>query len=194
MDLPPGLETGLDASHTYDHPFTTKPSADRSDLGAFYPIVAHAAHVPVVEVDVETGLVRFLDYVAVHDCGTMLNPASLDGQIAGGIAQGIGTALYEELVYDPSGQLRTASFLDYLLPAAAEVPAIRIGHQETPSPYTPFGLKGSGEGGRMVAPAAITSAVQDALAPLGVDVTELPMTPDRIVRWVREARARSGAG
>ncbi len=190
MSLPAELETGLDASHTYDHPFTTPPSADRSDLGAFYPIVAHAAHLPVVEIDVDTGLVKFLDYVAVHDCGTMMNPAALEGQIAGGIAQGIGTALYEEFVYDSEGQLRTASLLDYLLPTAAEVPSIRIGHQETPSPYTPYGLKGSGEGGRMVAPAAIANAVQDALAPLGVEVSELPITPDRIVRWVREARAR----
>ena len=190
MSLPAELETGLDASHTYDHPFTTPPSADRSDLGAFYPIVAHAAHVPVVEIDIDTGLVKFLDYVAVHDCGTMMNPAALDGQIAGGIAQGIGTALYEEFVYDSEGQLRTASLLDYLLPTAAEVPSIRIGHQETPSPYTPYGLKGSGEGGRMVAPAAVANAVQDALAPLGIEVSELPITPDRIVRWVRQAQAR----
>jgi CO/xanthine dehydrogenase Mo-binding subunit len=189
MSLPADMETGLDASHTYDHPFTTPPSADRSDLGAFYPIVAHAAHIPVVEVDVDTGLVRFLDYVAVHDCGTMMNPAALEGQIAGGVAQGIGTALYEELVYDDQGQLRTASFLDYLLPTAAEVPPIRIGHQETPSPYTPYGLKGSGEGGRMVAPAAVASAVQDALAPFGIEISELPITPDRIVRMVRAARA-----
>src|SRR5262249_46422584 len=190
MSLPTDLETGLDANHTYDHPFTTPPSADRSDLGAFYPMMAHAAHIPVVEVDIETGQVKFLDYVAVHDCGTMMNPAALEGQIAGGIAQGIGTALYEELVYDGEGQLRTASFLDYLLPTATEVPEIRIGHQETPSPYTAYGLKGSGEGGRMVSPAAVASAVQDALLPLGIEVTELPVTPTRVVRWVREARGR----
>jgi CO/xanthine dehydrogenase Mo-binding subunit len=190
MSLPADLETGLTASHTYDHPFTTPPSADRSDLGVFYPIMAHACHIPVVEVDVDTGRVTFLDYVAVHDCGTMMNPAALEGQIAGGIAQGIGTALYEELRYDGQGQLLTASFLDYLLPTASEVPVVRIGHQETPSPYTAYGLKGSGEGGRMVAPAAVASAVQDALRPLGVEVSELPITPDRIVRWVREARAR----
>ena len=190
MSLPADLETGLDASHTYDHPFTTPPSADRSDLGVFYPMMAHAAHIPVVEVDIETGHVKFLDYVAVHDCGTMMNPAALEGQIAGGIAQGIGTALYEELVYDGQGQLLTASFLDYLLPTATEVPEIRIGHQETPSPYTAYGLKGSGEGGRMVSPAAVASALQDALLPLGIEVTELPVTPTRVVRWVREARAR----
>jgi carbon-monoxide dehydrogenase large subunit len=190
MSLPADLETGLDASHTYDHPFTTPPSADRSDLGVFYPMMAHAAHIPVVEVDIETGHVKFLDYVAVHDCGTMMNPAALEGQIAGGVAQGIGTALYEELVYDGQGQLLTASFLDYLLPTATEVPEIRIGHQETPSPYTAYGLKGSGEGGRMVSPAAVASAVQDALLPLGIEVTELPVTPTRVVRWVREARAR----
>ena len=126
------------------------------------------------------GRSRFLAYAAVHDCGTLVNPRSLAGHIVGGTAQGIGTALYEEFVYDDDGQLLTCSFLDYLIPSAMEVPELRIGHVETPSPYTPHGIKGGGEGGRMMAPAAINVAVNDALAPLGVRVTELPMTPDRL--------------
>jgi CO/xanthine dehydrogenase Mo-binding subunit len=106
----------------------------------------------------------------------------------GGTAQGIGTALYEEFVYDEEGQLLTASYLDYLIPTAIEVPELKIGHHETPSPWTPHGIKGGGEGGRMMAPAAINVAVNDALAPLGVRLTELPMTPDRILAAIRAAR------
>lgn len=188
MDLPEDMESGLEARHTYDHPYTTPPSADRKDLGAFYPIMGHAAHVPVVEVDIESGEVKFLKYVAVHDVGTIVNPGSLRGQIAGGIAQGIGTALYEEHVYDENGQNLSGTFLDYLLPTAMEVPEISIGHVETPSPFTEYGVKGGGEGGRMVAPAAVASAVEDALRPLGIRVDELPITPEKIARWVAAAR------
>src|SRR5262249_16566958 len=118
LDLPPGMESGLEARHTYDHPYLTKPSADRKDLGAFYPMMAHGAHVPVVEVEPATGRVRFLRYVAVHDVGTIVNPKSLRGQITGGITQGIGMALYEQSAYDADGQPLTASFMDYLLPTA----------------------------------------------------------------------------
>jgi CO/xanthine dehydrogenase Mo-binding subunit len=163
------------------------PSPDRKDLGVFYPFMGHACHIPVVEVDTETGAVTFLHYAAVHDCGTLVNPRSLAGHIVGGTAQGIGTALYEEYVYDPVGQLLSSSYLDYLIPSAMEVPELSIGHVETPSPYTPHGVKGGGEGGRMMAPAAINTAVNDALAPLGVRLTELPMTPDRILAALREA-------
>jgi CO/xanthine dehydrogenase Mo-binding subunit len=187
--FPEDLESGLEESKVFDHPYTTMPSADRSDLGVFYPFVGHACHVPVVEVDVATGEVRILAYAAVHDCGTLVNPRSLAGHIVGGTAQGIGTALYEEYVYDEQGQLVTSSYLDYLIPSAMEVPALRIGHVETPSPYTPHGIKGGGEGGRMMAPAALNSAVNDALAPLGVRVTELPMTPDRLRAAIRAAGA-----
>jgi CO/xanthine dehydrogenase Mo-binding subunit len=123
----------------------------------------------------------------VHDCGTLVNPRSLAGHIVGGTAQGIGTALYEEFVYDDDGQLLTSSFLDYLIPTAMEVPEIKIGHHETPSPWTPHGIKGGGEGGRMMAPAAINVAVNDALAPLGIRLTELPLTPDRIRAALRAA-------
>lgn len=190
LDLPPGLESGLEARHTYDHPYLTPPSPDRKDLGAFYPMMAHAAHIPVVEVDPETGQVRILRYIAVHDVGTIVNPKSLRGQIAGGTTQGIGMALYEQCVYDAEGQSLTASFMDYLLPTAMEVPRFEIGHVETPSPFTAYGVKGGGEGGRMVAPAAVASAVEDALAPLGIRIDEVPMTPERIVALVEAARGR----
>ncbi|HZD65657.1 MAG TPA: xanthine dehydrogenase family protein molybdopterin-binding subunit, partial [Acidimicrobiales bacterium] len=147
--LPEEIESGLEASKVYDHPYTTMPSDDRSDLGVFYPFVGNACHIPVVEVDVETGQVSFLAYTAVHDAGTVVNPRSLAGQILGGTAQGIGTALYEEYVYGEDGQLLTSSYMDYLIPTAMEVPEVVIGHQETPSPYTVHGIKGGGEGGRM---------------------------------------------
>jgi CO/xanthine dehydrogenase Mo-binding subunit len=185
--FPADMESGLDASHVFDHPWTTMPSPDRTDLGVFYPFMGHACHLPVVEVDTGTGAVRFLHYAAVHDCGTLVNPRSLAGHVVGGTAQGIGTALHEEFVYDDSGQLLSASFLDYLIPTAMEVPELTIGHVETPSPYTPHGVKGGGEGGRMMAPAAINAAVNDALAPLGVRLTELPLTPERILSALRAA-------
>ncbi len=186
--FPEDMESGLEESKVFDHPYTTMPSADRNDLGVFYPFMGHACHVPVVEVDIETGRVSFLSYAAVHDCGTLVNPRSLAGHIVGGTAQGIGTALYEEYVYDEDGQLLTSSYLDYLIPTAMEVPELKIGHHETPSPWTPHGIKGGGEGGRMMAPAAINVAVNDALAPLGVRLAELPMTPDRILAAMRAAR------
>ena len=186
--FPEDMESGLEESKVFDHPYTTMPSADRKDLGVFYPFMGHACHVPVIEVDIETGRVSFLSYAAVHDCGTLVNPRSLAGHIVGGTAQGIGTALYEEYVYDEDGQLLTSSYLDYLIPTAMEVPELKIGHHETPSPWTPHGIKGGGEGGRMMAPAAINVAVNDALAPLGVRLTELPMTPDRILAAIRAAR------
>ena len=186
--FPEDMESGLEESKVFDHPYTTMPSADRKDLGVFYPFMGHACHVPVIEVDIETGQVSFLSYAAVHDCGTLVNPRSLAGHIVGGTAQGIGTALYEEYVYDSGGQLLTSSYLDYLIPTAMEVPELKVGHHETPSPWTPHGIKGGGEGGRMMAPAAINVAVNDALAPLGVRLTELPMTPDRIMAAIRAAR------
>ena len=189
LDIPRDEESGLAASFTYDHPYTTRPSADRKDLGAFYPIVSHACHIPVVEVDPETGVVTVLDYLAVNDCGTVMNPQLLDGQVVGGIAQGIGAALLEEYVYDENGQLATSTFMDYLLPTAHDVPPrVRVVHEETPSPFTEYGVKGGGEGGRMVAPIALASAVEDALRPFGVRVDELPMTPERIVAWIETAR------
>jgi CO/xanthine dehydrogenase Mo-binding subunit len=180
LELPEGMEGGLEGSFTYDHPYASMPSDDRKDLGAFYPIMGHACHVAVVEVDVETGRVEFLKYVAVHDVGTVMNPRSLQGQIRGGIAQGIGIALYEEVRYGPDGVNLTASLDDYLLPGAPDVPKVEVYHHETPSPFTEYGVKGGGEGGRMVAPPAVTRAVEDALAPFGIQIEALPITMEEI--------------
>ena len=191
LDLPEDMESGLEGSYTYDHPYTTYPSDDRKDLGAFYPIMGHAAHVVVVEVDVETGRVHFLKYVAVQDSGTVVNPRSLKGQIRGGIAQGIGLALIEEVAYGPDGQCLTSTFEDYLLPTAPDVPNIDVLHHETPSPFTEYGVKGGGEGGRMVAPPAVTRAVEDALSPFGLAIDEMPITMEKIALMVRDARARA---
>jgi CO/xanthine dehydrogenase Mo-binding subunit len=182
-DLPEGMESGLEGSFTYDHPYTTMPSDDRTDLGAFYPMMGHAVHVVVVEVDVETGHVHFLKFLAVHDVGTVVNPRSLQGQIRGGIAQGLGVTLMEHVRHDASGHALTGSFEEYLLPLAGDVPNIEVLHHETPSPYTAYGVKGGGEGGRMVAPCAITTAVEDALAPFGVRIDALPITAEQIVGW-----------
>src|SRR6266480_5885729 len=190
FDLPADMESGLEGSFTYDHPYTTAPSEDRKDLGVSYPIMGHAAHIPIVEVDIKTGQVKFLKYLAVHDVGTVVNPRSLQGQIRGGIAQGIGVALYEEVRYSPEGQNLTATMNDYLVPTIAEVPNIEIYHHETPSPYTAYGVKGGGEGGRMVAPPAVTSAVEDALKPFGIKIDEMPITSEKIVLWVSQVLAK----
>lgn len=179
LSFPKGddFRSGLVAQYTYDHPLTTMPKPDRSDLGIFYPIVGHACHIAIVEIDEETNVTRFLRYVAVHDAGTILNPMTVNGQIRGGIAQGIGTALYEKYHFDEQGQLLTGSLADYAVPTAMEVPDIIVDHVETPSPYTEFGMKGCGEGGRLAAMPAIAAAIDDAFADEGLFITELPVTP-----------------
>ena len=155
------------------------------DTGTF----SYACHAATVAVDTETGQVQILDYVIVEDGGKLVNPMIVDGQVFGGTAQGVGTALYEEMPFDAQGQPLATTLADYLLPSATEVPAIRIEHIETPSPYTRFGQKGIGEGGAIAPPAAIANAVNDALAPLGVEITESPLTPRRILEAVLERRA-----
>src|SRR5437870_4315645 len=145
-------------------------------------------HAAVVEVDAETGTVRLLRYVAVDDCGTMINPLVVEGQIHGGIAHGIGNALLEEIVYDETGQLVTGTLMDYALPRATDVPRLEVHHVVTPSPLNPLGVKGAGEGGTLPAPAAIANAVADALRPLGVEVTEMPLTRERLWRRLRATR------
>lgn len=190
LDLPEDVESGLEASFTFDHPYTTLPSADRKDLGVFYPFMGHACHIAVVEVDPETGQITYHQYGAVHDAGTVVNPMTLDGHITGGGAQGLGTALFEEYAYDDQGQMLNANFMDYLIPTAMDVPHFDIDHHETPSPFTPYGIKGGGEGGRMMAPGVISAAIEDALRPFGVKVTELPITPNKIVSWIEEAKQK----
>jgi CO/xanthine dehydrogenase Mo-binding subunit len=187
LDLPPDMESGLAAQSTYDHPLTTLPSDDRSDLGIFYPFVGHAWHIGVVEVDVETGKLKFLKYAAVHDAGTVVNPKTLDGQIIGGTVQGLGTALYEEYLYDDQGRVRNEQFEYYHLPSSMDVPVMVVEHQETPSPYTPYGIKGAGEGGRMLTPAVLSAAIEDALSPYGARITSLPISAEQIVEWAAKS-------
>ena len=151
---------------------------------------SNGAHAAVVEVDPETGTVRILKYVAVDDCGTMINPMVVEGQIHGGIAHGISNALLEEIVYDGAGQLVTGTLMDYALPRASDVPRLEVHHVVTPSPLNPLGIKGAGEGGTLPAPAALANAVADALRPLGVEVTEMPLTRERLWRRVRAAASR----
>ena len=171
--LPAGEEPGLDATAHYEPPPSTH---------------ANATHLATVEVDIETGQVKILRYIVVEDCGTIINPLVVNGQIQGGVAQGIGTALYEQVVYDENGQFLTGTLMDYLAPTAVDVPQVEIGHIESPSPYTPGGIKGMGEGGAIAPPAAIANAVADALAPFSVRVNEVPLTPERVLKLIDRGR------
>jgi len=141
---------------------------------------ASAVHVAQVEVDVETGGVKLLRYVVAHDCGKVINPVIVEGQVHGGVAQGIGGALFEDMAYNEAGQLLTGSLMDYALPKADDLPPIETVHLEFPSPRNPLGAKGLGEGGAISPPAAIANAIEDALAPFGVRITETPVTPARV--------------
>ncbi len=145
----------------------------------------------MVEVDRETGVVTLLRYVAVDDCGRVVNPALVEGQVAGGVAQGIGGALSEWSIHDETGQLLTATLMDYAVPRADDLPAIDVHHQETPAPSIPGGFKGAGEGGTTGAPAAVLNAVNDALAPLGVALSDLPLTAERVWRAVHDRATAS---
>jgi carbon-monoxide dehydrogenase large subunit len=149
---------------------------------------ANATHVCTCEVDVDTGVVTLLRYIVSEDCGPMINPTVVEGQIAGGTVQGIGGALFEHLAYDPDGNPMASTFMDYLMPTMAEIPVIEYGHVETPS-SGPGGYKGVGEGGAIGAPPAVINAVADALAPLGVTITELPLSPANVRRLIEEAQA-----
>ena len=180
--LPPTLDAGLEVVTGY------RPEVD---TGTF----SYACHAVVVSVDTQLGHVELLDYVIVEDGGTLVNPMVVDGQIIGGTAQGIGTALYEEMPYDIQGQPLASTLADYMLPGATEMPPLRIEHMQTPSPYTRFGQKGLGEGGAIAPPAAIVNAINDALAPLGVELTETPATPRRILAAIEAAELeRTGSG
>ena len=142
-----------------------------------YPCYAFEVHVVYVEIDPDTAQPVLRRYVCGHDCGVMINPDIVHGMTYGGIAHGIGAALYEKFAYTADGQLASGTFMDYLIPGALEVPAITIVDHCTPSPLTTFGQKGSGEAGYLGAPAAIANGVNDALAPLGATIDTLPMTP-----------------
>jgi carbon-monoxide dehydrogenase large subunit len=161
--LPPELGPGLSATVYFDPPG---------------PTFSGAVHVAVVEVDRDTGRARVGRYVVVEDCGPIVNPMIVEGQIHGAVAQGFGEALLESLVYDAGGQLLTATLMDYALPRADDLPGFEIGHLETPAPLMPGGVKGMGEGGTIGAPAALANAVADAVRPLGVRITTLPIRPE----------------
>jgi carbon-monoxide dehydrogenase large subunit len=147
----------------------------------------NGTHVAEVEVDAMTGGVTILNYVVGHDSGNVINPMIVDGQVQGGVAHGIGNALFEFMKYDADAQPLTTTFADYLMPMANDVPACVIEHVETPNPLNPLGVKGAGEGGTIPAPAAIIAAIEDALAPFGVHFAEMPLTPDRIVAALQAA-------
>jgi aerobic carbon-monoxide dehydrogenase large subunit len=151
---------------------------------------SNGTHVAEVEVDIDTGAVKILRYTVVHDCGTVINPMVVEGQIVGGIAHGVGNALFERLIHDRDGAPQTVNFAEYLLPTAPDMPPLDIRHIETASPLNPLGMKGAGEGGTIASIAAIVGAVENALSPLGITISEAPITPARIAALVSAARAR----
>jgi carbon-monoxide dehydrogenase large subunit len=174
------------------------PADRREELGStqsYDPIFgtsATAAHLAVVEVNPQTYQVRVERFIVAEDCGRIVNPMIVDGQVHGGVAQGIGAALFEEVVFNDDGQPLTASLVDYLIPTAAEIPDIEVVHIEADSPTTLGGYRGMGEGGTIGAPAAIANALSDALSPLGIEITDLPATPERLHRLVESARSLQG--
>ena len=169
----PGTEPGLEATAYF--------GPDRGST-------ASGVHAMIVEVDPETAMVDIKRYLVVHDCGTIINPMLVEGQIHGGVAQGIGNAFYEQLIYDEQGQLLNASFMDYLIPTATDVPPIETAHRETPSPYNVVGLKGVGEAGCIPTGALFAQAVEDALAGFGVEITEIPLSPNRLFELIEAAK------
>ena len=176
--FPKGIDPGLQAEATF-----------RVDQLAY----ANACHVVEAQVDIETGGVRLLRYVAIQDSGRRVNPLIVEGQVHGGIAHGVGNGLFEWMGYDGDGQPVTTNFADYLLPTATELPKFETLYKETPSPHNPLGVKGVGEIGVIPAPAAVVSAVEDALSPFGVHIAQMPITPHRLLEMIAQAKGRSGA-
>ena len=172
-NMPEGVEPGLEATTFYDPPNFT------------YPF---GAHVAVVEVDPDTGHIELRRYLAVDDCGLQINPMIVEGQVHGGVVQGIGQALWEGAVYDDNGQLLTGSMLDYALPRADVLPDIESLSTITPSPHHPLGLKGVGETGTIASTITVYNAIMDALRPLGVDRIDMPLTPERVWQAIREGK------
>ena len=156
----------------------------------YFGTTSSATHIVMLEIDPETCRVKLDRYVVAEDCGRIINPMIVDGQVHGAVSQGIGAALYEEVIYDGAGQLLTASLADYVIPTATEVPSMSTVHLETEAPSTVGGFRGMGEGGTIGAPAAIANALADALAPLGIEIFELPMTPERLFRLIEQAKTR----
>jgi CO/xanthine dehydrogenase Mo-binding subunit len=179
------MEPSPEATFVWTAPDRT--SADELGRAKGYLTAANACHLAAVEVDPETGQVQILTYCIVDDCGTRLNPAILEGMVQGAFAQGVGAALLEENVYDDDGNPLTSTYMDYLLPTIHEVPFTQRASLVTPSPFTPLGAKGAGEGAINTTPAAIMCAINDALRPLGVRITEVPASPDRLWSLINSA-------
>ena len=173
---PVGVDAGLEETYYYEPPTVTW---------------SYAAHAAVLEVDIELGRVGIEKYVIAHDCGVVVNPMLVEGQIVGGAAQGIGGALLEEIHYDAEGQLLSGSFMDYMLPTACEIPDMHLIHQHSPSPRNPLGVKGVGEGGPIAPPVVIANAVSDALRPFKIEFDRTPIKPQIIEQAIRSA-SRAG--
>jgi len=186
-EVSPEGGASLEATKYYTLPKMqfTPDEKGRMNLNSTYP---NGAFVTIVEIDPETGKVEVKKVVVVHDCGNVINPMIVEGQIHGGIAQGVAGAIYEELRFDASGQPLISNFVNYLVPTAAEIPQIEVAHHVTPSPWIPGGFKGMAEGGAVGTPPAIMNAVYDALAPFGVEITEGPMSPERVWSYISKAR------
>jgi CO/xanthine dehydrogenase Mo-binding subunit len=190
--LPDGMQAGVVEDAIYQgpgRPGSGMLAPKEKKLG--FPSYAFDFHIPVVEVDRETYEITFLDYVIVHDCGTVINPLVVKGFVFGGMGHGVGGALYEHFAYDELGVLKAATFIDYLMPTVAEIPRVRLYAMETPSPLHPYGAKGTAEGAYMTTPAAIASAIEDALAPLGIAIDEIPITPTLLFERAMDASKRA---
>ena len=185
--MPPGLEPGLAVSHVMQVP-TGGGLPTPDGRVQMYPCFSFEFHIVLVSIDPEIGKPQIHRYVVGHDCGTVINPDIVRGMTLGGIAHGLGAALLEEFAFDGEGQLLTQSFMDYLLPSAHEMPEVEIVHHVTPSPHTVFGQKGSGESGYLGAPAAISSAINDAVRPLGIRFEALPIRISAIGDAIAKAK------
>ena len=182
--LPPDIDPRPEATHVWTAAGRTE--ADDQGRAKSYLTAAQAVHIVAVEIDRDTGQVEITRYAVVDDCGTRLNPVVVQGQLEGSVAQGIGAALYEQYLYDEDAQPLTTTFMDYLIPTVNEIPPLLTGEVVTPSPFTPLGAKGCGEGAIHTTPAAVMCAINDALSPLGIRSREVPATPNRIWDLIRE--------
>ncbi|GCL71841.1 xanthine dehydrogenase family protein molybdopterin-binding subunit [Paenibacillus naphthalenovorans] len=190
--IPEGLDVNLECTYTWTSPSVTW-EPDENGRVNLYTTHPTGVFIAVVEVDVQTGQIKIEKFVVSHDCGTIINPMIINGQIAGGIAHGIGGALMEDLAYDSSGSLVNLDFQTYLCPTAMEVPVIESHHIQCPSPFTPLGTKGMGEGGAIPSPAAVANAVEDALEPFGVRVKNLPLSPEKVLQWIKRGERNAYA-
>lgn len=183
--LPDGVEPGLKEIAYYKTQMAKRPSRENFNIQITH---ANSVHAVKVEVDTESGSVRFLRYVIVHDCGNQINPGIVEGMVIGSTVHGIGAALYEDFVYNEDGQLLATTFMDYLKPLSINVPKFELAHMESPCPYTLLGTKAVGEGGSLPSLAAIANAVEDALSPFDVTVTSLPITPEKVIKAITETK------